>query len=263
MPSIGAATSAVSTGVGQSAVAALMANETFKNMVLPAIGAMGLAKTVDRLLDDELEHHGIKGQEWGVRHGPPYPLNSGYGSSSITTTDDIKSSKLSRKTLSEINDISCITYEDRKNANRINNCSNCSAVIDLQMRGMNVIAQPRVTGININKLSTWYKDAPKPKSISQDKIESVLESYGKNARSYIGITGTSVSGVQYKHLIMYVNENGKNRYYDAQSRMVCNNFDEVKRTYKLNPDSYVKVLRTDNLKPNLSAMKQDNVYRKR
>nr|DAG44126.1 MAG TPA: hypothetical protein [Caudoviricetes sp.] len=23
-----------------------------------------------------LEHHGIKGQQWGVKHGPPYPINS-------------------------------------------------------------------------------------------------------------------------------------------------------------------------------------------
>lgn len=26
---------------------------------------------------DELYHHGIKGQKWGVRNGPPYPLDSG------------------------------------------------------------------------------------------------------------------------------------------------------------------------------------------
>lgn len=26
---------------------------------------------------DELYHHGIKGQKWGVRHGPPYPIESG------------------------------------------------------------------------------------------------------------------------------------------------------------------------------------------
>lgn len=26
--------------------------------------------------NDELYHHGIKGQEWGVRHGPPYPLGA-------------------------------------------------------------------------------------------------------------------------------------------------------------------------------------------
>ena len=25
---------------------------------------------------DELYHHGIKGQRWGVRNGPPYPLNA-------------------------------------------------------------------------------------------------------------------------------------------------------------------------------------------
>ncbi len=27
------------------------------------------------LLPDELFHHGIKGQKWGVRNGPPYPLD--------------------------------------------------------------------------------------------------------------------------------------------------------------------------------------------
>lgn len=27
--------------------------------------------------DDDLLHHGIKGQKWGVRNGPPYPLERG------------------------------------------------------------------------------------------------------------------------------------------------------------------------------------------
>ena len=26
---------------------------------------------------DELYHHGIKGQKWGVQNGPPYPLDKG------------------------------------------------------------------------------------------------------------------------------------------------------------------------------------------
>lgn len=26
-------------------------------------------------VEDALEHHGIKGQKWGVTHGPPYPLD--------------------------------------------------------------------------------------------------------------------------------------------------------------------------------------------
>lgn len=29
-----------------------------------------------------LEHHGVKGQKWGVRNGPPYPLKSGAGNAS-------------------------------------------------------------------------------------------------------------------------------------------------------------------------------------
>lgn len=31
---------------------------------------------------DELAHHGIDGQKWGVRNGPPYPLDSGSKSAS-------------------------------------------------------------------------------------------------------------------------------------------------------------------------------------
>ena len=26
--------------------------------------------------EDALSHHGIEGQKWGVRNGPPYPLGS-------------------------------------------------------------------------------------------------------------------------------------------------------------------------------------------
>lgn len=29
-----------------------------------------------RYYDDELYHHGIKGQSWGAKNGPPYPLNA-------------------------------------------------------------------------------------------------------------------------------------------------------------------------------------------
>ena len=29
---------------------------------------------VKRLKQNELQHHGIKGQKWGVRNGPPYPI---------------------------------------------------------------------------------------------------------------------------------------------------------------------------------------------
>lgn len=33
------------------------------------------------LSSDELMHHGIDGQKWGVKNGPPYPLDSGHKTS--------------------------------------------------------------------------------------------------------------------------------------------------------------------------------------
>lgn len=48
-----------------------------------------------------IEHHGIKGQKWGVKHGPPYPLSDkahnsvvkGNGSSSKTASSKSETSK--------------------------------------------------------------------------------------------------------------------------------------------------------------------------
>ena len=39
----------------------------------------------DRLGYNVLAHHGIKGQKWGVRNGPPYPLDKSKGSGTIVT----------------------------------------------------------------------------------------------------------------------------------------------------------------------------------
>lgn len=41
------------------------------------------------LRSDELVHHGVKGQQWGVRNGPPYPLDS-----SISTGHKLKSNDI-------------------------------------------------------------------------------------------------------------------------------------------------------------------------
>lgn len=41
-------------------------------------------------MNNVLSHHGIKGQQWGVRHGPPYPLQEGAGDISIKKGTSIK-----------------------------------------------------------------------------------------------------------------------------------------------------------------------------
>ena len=40
----------------------------------------------------ELFHHGVKGQQWGVKHGPPYPIQKGNG---VTISMGTKISRLS------------------------------------------------------------------------------------------------------------------------------------------------------------------------
>ena len=42
---------------------------------LIASGRAWIKQHFPEVFTDELKHHGIKGQKWGVRNGPPYPLD--------------------------------------------------------------------------------------------------------------------------------------------------------------------------------------------
>ena len=46
-----------------------------------------------RLDDEVLIHHGVKGQQWGIQHGPPYPVQKGSG---VTIKMGAKFSRLSQ-----------------------------------------------------------------------------------------------------------------------------------------------------------------------
>ncbi len=48
------------------------------------------------LLPDELFHHGIKGQKWGVRNGPPYPLDKSTNNDTIVR-DAVESGLVSKE----------------------------------------------------------------------------------------------------------------------------------------------------------------------
>lgn len=52
------------------------------------------------LSSDYLEHHGILGQKWGVRNGPPYPLKRSYGGQyELSTTPSKAKAKRAAKTV--------------------------------------------------------------------------------------------------------------------------------------------------------------------
>jgi len=69
----------------------------FGEKVFRALGELRAAEVDD---DTDISHHGISGMHWGVRNGPPYPLNS--------------QSKISRKSYEKLNDI----YKSMPLANR-------------------------------------------------------------------------------------------------------------------------------------------------
>ena len=62
---------------------------------------------------DELYHHGIKGQKWGVRHGPPYPIGSQSGS--IVIKKGTKVQRLSDKPAEKNKGHAYISQLDRDN----------------------------------------------------------------------------------------------------------------------------------------------------
>ena len=49
-----------------------------------------IEERAEQKVNDMLMHHGIQGQKWGVRHGPPYPLDS-KTSSNIKKGEEVKS----------------------------------------------------------------------------------------------------------------------------------------------------------------------------
>lgn len=64
--------------------------------------------------ESELTHHGIKGQKWGVMHGPPYPLKA----SLSDTRYDGNSNKSTKKYLSKMSNSAVKKYE--KTYNKLN-----------------------------------------------------------------------------------------------------------------------------------------------
>lgn len=53
----------------------------------------------EHILNQELQHHGVKGQKWGVKNGPPYPLRSSVKAVRATKksmlTEEIRNGKIS------------------------------------------------------------------------------------------------------------------------------------------------------------------------
>lgn len=58
-----------------------------------------------------LAHHGVEGQKWGVKHGPPYPINnSGYLASRIRKNAEKTEPKITNDVKKSVEDSGCYMY---------------------------------------------------------------------------------------------------------------------------------------------------------
>ena len=146
-----------------------------------------------------LVHHGIKGQKWGVRNGPPYPLDeftsakvrmkSVHGSFSGNSKIDYKerfihdketfSSLKKRSKNSDVAKIrSDINHADDEGAysdvGRDYNCPFCAAAFDMVERGYDVRARTAPDGSNVGDIESFYKNGKLSKTESSSEIGSMV-----------------------------------------------------------------------------------------
>lgn len=156
---------------------------------------------------NELYHHGIEGQKWGVRNGPPYPLNRNksidkqskqqYGlfqkfklSSAIESmkrsdkfdSDLIdgkyeKLSELKRKLLTDDTieeDMDVINQNHSSDYGRTNNCVYCSYALEMRVRGYDVEARGSYKGIVGGEISKYFKDVTrKLPNMNNEKLKRI------------------------------------------------------------------------------------------
>lgn len=129
---------------------------------------------------DALKHYGIKGMQWGVKHGPPYPLSDAVSTAirknrfnyDSWETWKIPLSKLSQdkpEKLSEL-DIKKSKTSALDDAYIVNdhpgirgggyayNCQNCAAAFEMRRRGYDVVSRKMQNGSNVGNIESLFKD---------------------------------------------------------------------------------------------------------
>ena len=133
-----------------------------------------------------LMHHGIQGQKWGKRNGPPYPLapeisrsvrisrahtrkeipydfrytkkNSSLiaGQAPPEKLEDLQRKKTSFSILEDCMEVNNIN--ERSRVGRVCNCQNCSVAYEMRRRGYDVAARLMDDGSNVFSPEKRFKD---------------------------------------------------------------------------------------------------------
>lgn len=125
---------------------------------------------------DIVIHYGVKGQQWGVRNGPPYPLIRGDYHNRMrkrnrpefryrTPVAREVLSQYKKEQLSELkkldhpmndDDLYRINHPTPREDGHAYNCPNCAAAFELLCRGYDVQANPAQHGSNVGNIERFF-----------------------------------------------------------------------------------------------------------
>lgn len=114
-----------------------------------------------------LVHHGVEGQKWGVRHGPPYPLNRGSRkTSNKSTSSKSKKTKISAESIVskyEKTRVSAVGMSDESLQ------AATYAVAVVAMMGISKLIRAKAETKDRSNELEWLEEANKNKSIKSFK----------------------------------------------------------------------------------------------
>lgn len=207
----------------------------------------------------EMEHHGIKGQKWGVRNGPPYPLNS-----SKKSKDSSNKSERIIKAKTIANKIRKRTVELANGGPAGNqNCELCTWTTELQFRGRDVLPRAVYSPRDIIFTKNGYDIVKNPTKIHINSKSDVLDKVSSapdGARFYTHVKWDEGVG---GHEFVLMNDSGSVVLIDSQQGLVCSSSDKKAKSYFDEVDySESFIVRMDDKPINENSLKlNSNKYR--
>lgn len=181
-------------------------------------------KVINKMLGrDELAHHGIKGQKWGVRNGPPYPLDRNNGNSVGDEDDDrFKGIKKISPPETESQSLIRANEQHRGKVSGKNNCVPSSIAGFLRMHGCDCLAkstkgEAQIAGGVVEEVFKGVRASEGSAVVfsksRQDADRMLKRKYGDNAEGLVAIDWNEGGG----HAFNWIIENGNVRYLDFKA----------------------------------------------